>query len=80
MLCCVQYVGTVLNNALGQQLRDVLVHDDPVTLNWARNTGFKAEEITIQLILKARNVYNMSSEDLENELSPEGKWCHATER
>ena len=80
VLCCAQYVGTVLNNALGQQLRDELVHDDPVTLNWARSNGFQAEDITIQLILKARNAYNMSSEDLEDELSPEGKWCHATER
>ena len=82
-LNCAQYVGTVLNKALGQQLREALVHDDPATLNWARqnyNKAFQAEDITIELILKARNAYNMSSEDLEDELSPEGKWCHATER
>lgn len=79
-LSCVQYVGTVLNKALGQQLRAVLVNDDPATLNWARGSGIKAEDITMDLILKARNAYNMSSETLGNELSPEGKWCHAAER
>ena len=77
---CAQYVGTVLSKALGQQLRAVLVGDDPATLNWASGSGIKAEDITIDLILKARNAFNMSSEDLESELSPEGKWCHAAER
>ena len=77
---CTQYVGTVLNKALGPQLRTALVHDDPATLNWGPGKGYRAEDITVELILKARNAFNMSSEDLEDELSSEGKWCHAAER
>ena len=79
-LSCAQYVGTVLNKALGQQLRAALVADDPATLNWAQGNGIDAKDITISFVLKARNAYNMSSENLESELSPEGKFCHAAER
>ena len=79
-LACAQYVGTVLNMALRHSLREEVLQDDPVMLNWRFGNGFKAEEVTTELILKGRNSYKMSSEHPDNVLSAQGKLCHATER
>ena len=79
-LPCAQYVGTVLNKALGHGLRAEVLDNDPAVLNLIAGRGFEAEDVTIELILKGRNSYNMSSEQLDDVLSNQGKLCHATER
>ena len=79
-LPCAQYVGTVLNKALGHGLREEVLQDDPAVLNWRNGNGFKAEDVTTELILRGRNSYRMSSEHPDNVLSAQGKLCHATER
>ncbi len=73
-------MGTVLNKALGHQLKAEVLHDDPAVLNWMNGRGFEAEAVTTELILRGRNSYNMSSEYLDDVLSTQGKLCHATER
>ena len=79
-LDCAQYVGTVLNKALGHELRIEVAAEDPAMVTWLTGDGHPPEDITKQFILKARNAYNMSSERLEDNLGRAGKLCHASER
>ena len=77
---CAQYVGTVLNKALGHKLRGEVLNNDPAMITWITGNGHGPEDVTTELILNYRNSFNMSSESLGSTLSTEGKLCHATER
>ncbi|CAK0786767.1 hypothetical protein CVIRNUC_009981 [Coccomyxa viridis] len=77
-----QYVGTVLNRALGKASRAEIKFDDPAMLNWVNAKGFQPEDINLELILHARNTANMSgpSDDIWKERArPIKKLCKAIE-
>ena len=57
-------MGTALNSALGSALLDEIVID-PALLHIKAQGGLQPEEITPELILRARNVVKVNFTDLE---------------
>ena len=79
-----QYVGTTLNSVLGKALLEELVID-PAMLHIKAQGGLRPDEITPDLILRARNVVNESFVEFEQNGAGPG-WsgnreerCHASE-
>ena len=62
--CCAQYVGTALSSVLGKALLEELVID-PAMLHIKAQGGLQPEEITPELILRARNVVDTNFTELE---------------
>ena len=84
-LCVLQYVGTVLNRALGKATRAEIKDDDPTMLNWVSAKGFQPQDINAELILRARNAANMSTHEPSEHIwkkraHPSKKLCNAIER
>ncbi len=63
-VCRAQYVGTALSSVLGRALLEELVVD-PAMLHIKARGGLQPEEITPDLILRARNVVDTNFTELE---------------
>ena len=80
-----QYVGTVLNHALREELKQELTVD-PAMLHIKAGRGLAPEKITPDLIMLARNSADLPMPDNYNDDGGPGwsgsrtEHCHATER
>ena len=78
-----QYVGTVLNHALREELKEELTVD-PALLHLLSGRGLMPEQITPELIIRARNVIDEPLPNLVDGIGPgwsgsRTEHCHASE-